>query len=272
MMRGVTFVIPTYNEAENLPEVLPRVCGALARADFPFEVLVVDDDSPDGSAEVVERLSARDGFPLRVLRRRGQRGLASAVIYGARAAHFDCVGVLDADLSHSPEDLPRVVGPVLAKSRDLVVGSRYVDGGGFADWPLRRRILSAAGTRVARALAGVQDPLSGFFACRTSLLTDPSLRPRGYKILLEILARNPGLAVEEVAISFRDREAGGSKLRLRQLAEFIVQCSALVLWRARRRMAMTCRRRLEPAPSAICLDPSSLATKRSLSKEEDSHA
>jgi dolichol-phosphate mannosyltransferase len=231
--KGMSIIVPTFEEVENIPAFVGKVAPILHRHPS-WELLVVDDGSPDGTADLAE--AALFGLPGRVIRRKSRhRSLARSVVDGARQARHDCIAVLDADLSHDPEDLPRIAAPVLGEEADIAIGSRYGGIGKIAGWPLRRRILSAAGTLLAHSIAGAKDPLSGFFVCRRSILTDPSapLRPRGYKILLEILGRTRGLRIAEVGVSFNDRSKGESKLGVRQEAEFIFQVLELLkdrLW------------------------------------------
>lgn len=225
---AVSVVVPTFNEAANLPELLGRLKANLDGR-ILYEVVIADDRSPDGTAQLAEALGRELSIPLRVVTRPPPRSLSLSVIEGARAARFDCVAVLDADLSHDPEDLVGLVHAVASGECDVVVASRYADGGAILDWPLWRRLLSAAGTRLARSLSRARDPLSGFFACRRALFTgEIDLHPRGYKILLELLARGQGLRVKEFPTRFEDRRRGSSKLRLRQHLEFLAQVLSLI--------------------------------------------
>ncbi|MDR7590522.1 MAG: polyprenol monophosphomannose synthase, partial [Armatimonadota bacterium] len=204
----VSVVVPTYNERETLSELVGRLHQALGSG---YEVVVVDDSSPDGTAELARELGRQ--YPVRVLQRPGKLGLGSAVLEGARAASGRWVVVMDADLSHPPEVVPELVD-ALRSGAELAVGSRYVPGGGVRDWPWRRRLMSRVAVALARLWLRerVSDPVSGFFAARRELLLDPSLEGIGYKILLEVLVRNRGRSVVEVAYVFTDRRGGRSKL------------------------------------------------------------
>lgn len=235
--RALSIVVPTYNEADNLPPLLESL-GTTLGDKLTYEVIIADDRSPDGSEGVARQVATELGLPLRVLVRSGPRSLALSVVEGARAARHRCIVVLDADLSHDVRDIVPLADEVLAGRSDVAVASRYAQGGRTAEWPRRRRILSSLGTRLARAITHVEDPLSGFFACRRELLTGeiPSLRPCGYKILLELLGRAPRLRVVERPTVFRDRARGASKLTLRQKLEFLFQLLRLAPLRFQRRV------------------------------------
>jgi dolichol-phosphate mannosyltransferase len=212
----VSVVVPTYNEAQNLPELVKRIVAALPRA----EVIVIDDASPDGTADVGRELGKT--LPVRVVERKDEKGLSTAVLRGLQEARTDLCVVMDADLSHPPERIPLMVQAVLAGA-DVAVGSRYVKGGDIDEWPLFRRFASKAGTILARPLTAVHDPMAGFFCLRRSLLDGVTLKPRGFKILLEILARTGTKKTAEVPIRFEDRAKGESKFGPKQRREYLRQ-------------------------------------------------
>ncbi len=214
----LTVVVPTFNERENLPALADTLFPALGMAGIRGELLVVDDDSPDGTAEAALALAGR--LPVRVLVRRGRTGLSSAVLEGVRAAAAPVVCVMDADLSHPPEAVPLLYFEVVTGA-DIAVGSRLVGGGGVEGWPLGRRLISKGATLLARPLTPVSDPMSGFFCFRRSLLVGARLEPEGYKILLEILARCDIARAVEVPYTFRDRRAGKSKLSGRVMRQYL---------------------------------------------------
>jgi len=211
-----TVIVPTYNEAENLPPLCHRIIAALPGA----EILVVDDGSKDGTADVARKLAEK--FSVRVIERVNERGLSTAVLRGLAEAGTDLCVVMDADLSHPPEAIPWLVRAV-QEGADVAVGSRYVPGGDIDQWPLFRRLASKAGTLLARPLTAVRDPMEGFFCLRKSLLDGVSLKPRGFKILLEILARTGTPRTVEVPIHFEDRNAGDSKFSSKERREFLKQ-------------------------------------------------
>ena len=206
----VSIVIPTYNESANLPILAERLAAALAGRDW--ELVVVDDDSPDRTWEVAEHLSPH--YPVRAIRRIGRRGLSSAVVEGLHGAYGKKLVVMDADLQHDPTRVPALIDSL--DNNQVAVGSRYVDQGSTGEWGGRRLAYSKFATMLCRLFLGigVSDPMSGFFALRKDYFTAiaGALRPRGYKILMEILYRGKPERVEEVPIVFGKRLAGESKL------------------------------------------------------------
>ena len=221
----LSVVVPTYNERENLPVLLERLEAALRGLDC-FEVIIVDDDSPDGTWRLAEEL-ARTRYPwLRVIRRVGERGLGSAIIRGLREARGDYVAVIDADLQHPPELLPVMLRRALEEGADVVIASRYVEGGGVEGWSKWRLLVSRAAGLVARLLLPevrrVKDPMSGYWLVRRSIIEGVELEPRSWKILLEILVKaRPGRVVE-VPYVFRERLHGESKLRFKHIVEYLL--------------------------------------------------
>jgi dolichol-phosphate mannosyltransferase len=214
----VTVILPTYREVENLPLIIPRIHEALKQAGISHEVLVMDDDSPDGTYDKALELSRE--YPVRAVRRTSNRGLSAAVLDGFREARGQVAVVMDADLSHPPEALPQLVSPVLQGRADIVVGSRHVPGGAAVDWPWFRRFVSWGASLLARPLTRMTDPTSGFMAVRLDLLDGAPLDPVGWKIVLETVVKTGG-RLEEIPIQFRDRELGESKLTAKQQLEYL---------------------------------------------------
>ena len=215
----LSVVLPTYNEAKNLPELVPGLVELLRGV--RHEIIVVDDDSPDGTWRVAEALGERFAG-VRVLRRVGRRGLASAAIEGFLAAKGAVLAVADADGQHDFGLLPELLAAVEAGA-DVAVGSRYVAGGSVGAWDERRYALSRLATRLAQGLCRVPvaDPMSGYFAVSRQAFQEvlPRLNPVGFKILLDLLAHMPaGAVVREIPLRFGSRLHGESKLsRLVQL-------------------------------------------------------
>jgi apolipoprotein N-acyltransferase len=237
----VLVILPTYNERETIA----RVLAGVMEAGETVEALVVDDGSPDGTAEVVERL-AEENPRISLIRRAGKQGLASAYLGGFRKAlrdGYDVVVEMDADLSHRPEDLPALLQG--SRTNDLTIGSRYVPGGSVSNWSRPRLALSRAGNAYARVALGlpVADATSGFRAYRSkvleALLAD-GITSEGYAFQVELVYRawRSGFTVGEVPITFREREHGKSKISRRIVAEALLR---ITQWAARDRF----RRRRE---------------------------
>ena len=203
-------MVPTYNEKENLDELVRRVQQACSSAGLSAELVVVDDNSPDGTGARAEEIAKTEN--VKVVHRSGKLGLSSAVLEGFKAASGSILVVMDADLSHPPEKIPEMVSKIESGEADVVVGSRYVKGGSVENWPFTRRIISKGATLLARWLTKVKDPMSGFFALKRSVIEGVPLDPVGYKIGLEILVKGKYAKAVEVPIHFADRKAGKSKL------------------------------------------------------------
>lgn len=208
---------------------MPRLAQALVA--HTWELIVVDDGSPDGTADLAE--SYADKHPVRVVRRPGKAGLASAVLAGFAQARGDVLVVMDADLSHPPEAVPRLVAAI-GEGADLAVGSRYVSGGGTEDWPLKRRVVSRAACLMGNVLVPIRDCTSGFFAIRKSALDGVKLNPIGFKIGFEVMARARYKKFLEVPYVFRDRELGKSKFGRREILQYLVQLGQVARDRLRR--------------------------------------
>ena len=219
----ISLIIPTYNERSNIGPLVEAVGTALG--DIPWEMIVVDDDSPDQTFSEVAKL-AREEPRLRCLRRVGRRGLASAVIEGALVANGGVIAVMDADFQHDDAKLRPMFEKLVATGADIVVGTRYAEGGGIGEWDATRAKMSDFATRMACMLVGNQtsDPMSGFFMVRREVFAREiyDLSQQGYKILLDIISSSQvPLRIEEVPYVFRTRQAGESKISVMVLAEFL---------------------------------------------------
>ena len=227
----VSVVVPTYREAENLPALIPRIVQATLDAGLTAEVVIVDDDSQDGTPFVCASLERDLACRIRLLTRRGERGLASAAILGLREARGHTLLVMDADLSHPPELIPQLVAALSDPAVDFAIGSRYLPGGTTEDsWGVGRWLNSKVATILARPFSTVSDPMSGFFALRRSTW-DRSARldPVGYKVGLELMVKCRCQRVQEIPIHFCCRLHGQSKLTWRQQVEYLRH-----LWRLAR--------------------------------------
>lgn len=219
VIAGITAVIPTYREVENIPLILERLEKVRREGGVDLEVLFMDDNSRDGSVEAVER----SGHPwARIIVRTENRGLSPAVIDGFRAASNPVLVCMDCDLSHPPEVIPQMV-LALSSGQQFVLGSRYVPGGSTDDdWGVLRWLNSRIATLLARPLTKVRDPMSGFFMLRKSDFDKArDLNPVGYKIALELIVKCGFENVAEIPIRFVDRILGESKLSLKEQLKYI---------------------------------------------------
>lgn len=222
----ISVIVPTYNEAESLPMLARRLFAALQEAGLEGELVVVDDSSPDGTGDIAEELART--YPMQVLHRPPKSGLASAVADGMARAAGDILVVMDADLSHPPEVVPRLVAPVAAGEADLAVASRYVRGGGVENWPLQRRFASWFANLLARPFVPMRDATSGFFALRPEVVRGVALDPIGFKIGLEVMAKGRYRRYVEVPYTFTDRRYGQSKFGLKEVRHYLRQLTRLM--------------------------------------------
>ncbi|MGA7955044.1 MAG: glycosyltransferase family 2 protein [Gloeobacterales cyanobacterium] len=221
----VSIVLPTYNEAENIKNVVRNLDTLLKNSAYLYELILVDDDSPDGTWKIAQKLASEDFPNLRVIRRLGERGLATAVLHGWSVAKGDFLAVIDADGQHPPQTLLELID-CLAQGADIAVASRHAEGGGVSDWSFLRRFLSRGAQIIALFLVPsvarqVSDPMSGFFALRRAVIQGRELDPIGYKILLEVLGRGNYTNIREVSYVFLERVGGKSKVTRTQYWEYL---------------------------------------------------
>lgn len=210
----LSIVVPTFRERDNVAELVRRLDATLAGV--AWEVVFVDDDSPDGTADVVRAIGRVDPR-VRCVQRIGRRGLSSACVEGVLATSAELVAVMDADLQHDETILPEMMRAIREQGADVAVGSRYVSGGGIGEWDEGRARISRAATRLSRVVVpeGLKDPMSGFFMLRRDVFMDAvrRLSSLGFKILVDLFASSPrALRFVEVPYRFRERHAGESKL------------------------------------------------------------
>lgn len=225
----ISIIIPTYNEADNIPLLLDKIAKNMKNIEY--EMIVVDDNSPDKTWLVAEKLKIK--YPLKVLRRINKRGLSSAVLDGFRIAKGDILGVIDADLSHPPDKIPKLI-KAIREGYDFVIGSRLVKGGKVEKWPFHRRFISWFARLLARPLTPVKDIMSGFFFIKKSVIKNRKFKPKGYKIALELLVKGKYDKVKEIPITFRNREGGQSKLSIKVQLEYLSQLSGLYIYKLKR--------------------------------------
>ncbi|NJE77222.1 glycosyltransferase [Thermococcus sp. ES12] len=225
----ISVIVPTYNERENLEELFDRISRALDGYDY--EIIIVDDDSPDGTWEFAQRLGER--YPVRVIRRTRERGLSSAVIRGFKEASGDVFVVMDADLQHPPEVIPELL-KAIEDGADVAIASRYVPRGGVRNWYWYRKLISKGAIMIGRLalpkIRDVKDPVSGFFALKRQVVEGVNLNPVGFKILMEILIKGKYKRVAEVPFTFGLRKAGESKLGTKTMLNYLRHVYRLMRW------------------------------------------
>jgi len=231
LLPAVSIVVPTYREADNLPALIERVFAATTSAELQAEMIIVDDNSQDDTERIVADWGER--YPVRLVVRRTERGLSSAVLRGFEETKYDTFVVMDADLQHPPESIPELVKTLHCGDCDFVYGSRYVKGGRIVgNWTWFRRLNSWTATMFARPLAKLTDPMSGFFALhRRTWERSARLDPIGYKIALELFIKGGCHRPAEVPITFGTRQAGESKLSLREQIKYLQHLARLYRFR-----------------------------------------
>lgn len=212
----LSIVLPTYNESQNIAKMLDSIAEALP-ADTAAEIIVVDDNSPDGTGDIAAQHAkniSNKKVRIEVIRRPGKMGLSSAILAGVQSAAGEIVVVMDGDFSHPPQTISHMLEELQDPKCDIVVASRYVKGGSVIGWPFKRRLMSKSATKIAQVGLGIEvkDPMSGFFAFRRRIIEGVKFDAIGYKMLLEILVKAKGARVKEVPYTFTNRRAGASKL------------------------------------------------------------
>jgi dolichol-phosphate mannosyltransferase len=228
-MYDLTVIIPTFKEEANIRNIITAVDAEFGKNAIRGEILVVDDNSTDKTISIVNEI--RQTKPnVNLIVRKEDHGLSQSVADGFSHASSDIFIVIDADLSHPPALIPKMYAEIQT-GNDIVIGSRYMEGGGIKKWPLKRRIISIGATFLGRLLCpDVTDPVSGFFAVRKSVVEDAPLKPRGYKILLEVLGKGTWESDKEIPFEFVDREVGSSKLKLKTIIEYAQQVIDIALY------------------------------------------
>jgi dolichol-phosphate mannosyltransferase len=221
-MYDMTVLVPTFNERENVKNMVSAVDNICKKHGINEEIIVVDDNSSDGTIQIVNNMMGE--YPnLRILVRYKDPGLSQSLYFGMINASSDLVQCVDCDFSHPVENIPELYN-LVHSGYDMAVGSRYVKGGGTPDWPLKRRIISFAAAIIGRLLIPcVADSGSGFFLINRKILDNSHLTPRGFRMSFEILGKAHWNTVQEIPIIFKDRERGTSKLRFKIVCEYIVQ-------------------------------------------------
>jgi len=222
----ISIIIPTYNESENIIQVLKSIGDYLPK-DIATEVAVVDDNSPDGTGKAVEDYinneQNKDGYAVNVIHRKTKSGLSSAILDGINHSSGEIIMVMDGDFSHPPKIIPRLIEEIKNSKYDIVIASRYTEGGEVSGWSTKRKLISKTATGIAKAGLGVNeaDPMSGFFVFKRNILEGIKFDAIGYKMLLEILVKTKGAKVKEIPYTFTDRTRGSSKLDSSTMFDYV---------------------------------------------------
>ncbi len=225
----ISIIIPTYNEAENIADLLPRLIKVLDKIDAKYEILIIDDASPDNTAGIARELLGQKG---RVISRASyKRGLSLSVLEGIRQAKGDIIAVMDGDGSHPPELIPYFIEG-LNEGYGLMIGSRYVKGGGTLNFPLTRKIISHFACFIGKLVTQVKDNTSGFFCVRKRALENAKLTPIGFKIGLEVFVKADINTFKEIPYTFANRQKGASKLKLKPVLQYLYQVLSLLFYKS----------------------------------------
>ncbi|MEO9319421.1 MAG: glycosyltransferase family 2 protein [Nitrososphaera sp.] len=221
----LSIIVPTYNESENISLLLDSILESVP-AHLLGEIIIVDDNSPDGTGDIADEYASRhigSRMAVRVIRRPGKLGLSSAILEGFRNALGRIILVMDSDMSHPPQTIPSLLREFQNHDCDIVVASRYLKGGSVIGWPFKRRLLSKGATKIAKYGLGIRitDPMSGFFAFRRDVIQDITFDPIGYKMLLEMIVKAKTARIKEVPYIFRNRTIGSSKLEFSVIIDYM---------------------------------------------------
>lgn len=220
---GITIIIPTFNEVQNIQTLIYKILNIFTNSGINGRILVVDDLSEDGTIDVLEKIS-KTNTNVKYIVRKKDPGLSQSVVEGFENVFTPYILVMDADLSHPPSIIPVFYDKLIDNQCDIVIGSRYIKNGSIENWPIERKIISYGGTFLGRILVpSVRDPVSGFFAFNRDVIANVKLKPRGYKILLEVLGKGNWETVIEIPFTFKDRELGKSKLKIMIIIDYLRQ-------------------------------------------------
>jgi dolichol-phosphate mannosyltransferase len=225
----VSIIVPTYNERENLPLLVEEIFKVFKENSIDGEIVVVDDASPDGTGRVAEKLKKK--YRMQVLHRKAKLGLSSAVLDGIKIAKGEIIGVMDADGSHPPTEIPKFI-KAIENGADFAIGSRYKKGGKIENWDIKRKIVSKGAKFLAKPLTNITDPVSGFFFFRKNLIEGIKLNPKGFKIGLEILVKAKPKKIVEIPYVFVGRKKGENKLKAKEYLNYLHYLLLLYFFKA----------------------------------------
>ena len=221
----ISIIIPTYNESQNILQILKSIKDNLPK-NFVTQAIVVDDNSPDGTGKLVEdylkNIKKMADYTIEIIHRKAKEGLGSAILKGIQHAKGDTIVVMDCDFSHPPQIIPKLIESIKKYQYDIVVASRYIKGGKIQGWSLKRKIMSKFATLIAKKGLGIDthDPMSGFFAFKRNIIKGLNIDAIGYKFLLEILVKTKDVNIKEIPYTFQNREFGSSKLSIRTIFDY----------------------------------------------------
>ncbi len=221
----ISIIIPTYNESQNILQILKSIKDNLPK-NFVTQTIVVDDNSPDGTGKLVEdylkNLKKMADYTIEIIHRKAKEGLGSAILKGIQHAKGDTIVVMDCDFSHPPHIIPKLIESIKKYQYDIVVASRYIKGGNIQGWSLKRKTMSKFATLIAKKGLGIdtKDPMSGFFAFKRSIIKGLNIDAIGYKFLLEILVKTRSVNIKEIPYTFQDRKFGSSKVSIKTIFDY----------------------------------------------------
>lgn len=216
----LSLVIPTYNEKDNIKILIDKLLCEFSDNSIKGEIIVVDDNSPDGTGEVVRKISSKLSN-VKLVSRPGKLGLSSAVLDGWKIAKGNILGVMDADLSHPPERVKDLFFEIKSGKADFSIGSRYIPGGKIEGWNFKRKLMSKSATLLARFFTKVKDPMTGFFMIKRECVNFSKINSKGFKILLELLVKAKYNRVKEIPITFVNRVKGKSKASSKEIIYYL---------------------------------------------------
>ncbi|MDF2423322.1 MAG: glycosyltransferase family 2 protein [Nitrosopumilus sp.] len=221
----VSIIIPTYNESQNIIQILKSIKENLPK-NFITQAIVVDDNSPDGTGRIVDdylkNFKKVADYTIEVIHRKAKDGLGSAILKGIQQAKGDMIVVMDSDFSHPPQIIPKLIESIKKYQCDIVIASRYIKGGKIQGWSAKRKLMSKFATLIAKKGLGIdtKDPMSGFFAFKRNIIKELNIDAIGYKILLEILVKTKGVRIKEIPYTFQNRKLGNSKLGIKTILDY----------------------------------------------------
>jgi dolichol-phosphate mannosyltransferase len=231
----VSIILPTYNESQNILNVLKTISEIIPKS-IRIQTIVVDDNSPDGTGTIVEEYMKNvkkiTDHTIEIIHRKAKDGLGSAILKGIQESKGDTIVVMDSDFSHPPQIILKLIESIKKYQCDIAVASRYINGGKIQGWSLKRKLMSKFATLIAKKGLGIdtKDPMSGFFAFKKNIIQELNIDAIGFKILLEILVKTKGVNIKEVPYTFQDRELGSSKLTIRTILDYYKSVWKLYLY------------------------------------------